>query len=427
MIAVGDVISERIFWIDRDLLKQYADASGDQNPIHQDEEFAKSVGLPDVIAHGMLTMALAGTFISDWAGGPAAVKEFSARFTKPVVVPAGKKVDLTISATVSEVDGANIRLTINATSDGVKGIRNDKGAGRKVMTAPDAIWKLGQERQAARAEKDFALADRLRDEIADAGWDVIDVAGAFELHKRIKYILAETLQAMKPVLNECEIAIAMIVSGFQEDASETVKSIRAHCETPIVLLCLDEVGVLEDLVDETTFVIKVAEECGWGRAANALLQNVNSEYLVLMDPSTRFTADAISPVLTELRKRDYSAVGWRGGLINLQDDWRSVDDKGVGEVDVLFSYFLGLDRQAALEVGGFSTRAIYYRNADIEFSLKLRQTSGHLLQMDLPLTQDRHHGYHDVDVSFRELQSKKNYDRILDRFRGKNAILSPRR
>lgn len=120
MINVGDAIAERIFWIDRDLLKKYADASGDQNPIHQDEAFARSVGLPDVIAHGMLTMALAGKFISDWAGGPAAVKEFSARFVKPVIVPAGKKVDLTISATVAEVDGAHIRLNINATSDGVK-------------------------------------------------------------------------------------------------------------------------------------------------------------------------------------------------------------------------------------------------------------------------------------------------------------------
>lgn len=120
MINAGDVIADRVFWIDRDLLKQYADASGDQNPIHQDEAFAKSVGLPDVIAHGMLTMALAGKFVSDWAGGPAAVKEFSARFVKPVIVPEGKKVDLTLSATVAEVEGANIRLNISATSDGVK-------------------------------------------------------------------------------------------------------------------------------------------------------------------------------------------------------------------------------------------------------------------------------------------------------------------
>jgi hypothetical protein len=146
-----------------------------------------------------------------------------------------------------------------------------------------------------------------------------------------------------------------------------------------------------------------------------------------MDPSTRFTGDAISPVLIELKKREYVAVGWRGGLVNLEDEWRSIEDKGPGEVDVLFSYFMAVHREDALSAKGFSNRAIYYRNADIEFSLNLRHAQGRLLQMDLPLEQDRHHGYHDVDPEFREVQSKKNYDRILERFRGKTAILSPRR
>jgi len=121
MIEVGTSIPEHTFYIDRALLKAYADASGDQNPIHQDETFAINVGLPNVIAHGMLTMGLVGKFASDWAGGSAQVKEFSARFTKPVIVPEGEKVDLTVSATVGEVlaDGS-LRLDLNATSAGVK-------------------------------------------------------------------------------------------------------------------------------------------------------------------------------------------------------------------------------------------------------------------------------------------------------------------
>jgi acyl dehydratase len=114
MIKVGDEIASRVFWIDRELLKKYADASGDQNPIHQDEAFAKSVGLPDVIAHGMLTMALAGKFVSEWAGGSAAVREFSARFVKPVIVPANKEVDLTVSATVAEVLGMTKALVVKS-------------------------------------------------------------------------------------------------------------------------------------------------------------------------------------------------------------------------------------------------------------------------------------------------------------------------
>ena len=120
MIEVGMTLPEKVFYIDRALLKAYADASGDQNPIHQNEEFALSVGLPNVISHGMLTMALAGKYVTEWAGGSANVREFSARFIKPVIVPAGEKVDLTVVATVTEVDGDTVKLDITATSAGVK-------------------------------------------------------------------------------------------------------------------------------------------------------------------------------------------------------------------------------------------------------------------------------------------------------------------
>jgi len=120
MIEVGADLPEKIFYLDREMLKRYADASGDQNPIHQSEEFAVSVGLPNVIAHGMLTMALVGKYVSDFAGGSAKVVEFGARFTKPVIVPAGQKVDLTVSATVAEISEGKISITLSATSAGVK-------------------------------------------------------------------------------------------------------------------------------------------------------------------------------------------------------------------------------------------------------------------------------------------------------------------
>jgi len=131
MIEVGTVLEEKVFYLDRALLKQYADASGDQNPIHQNEEFAVSVGLPNVIAHGMLTMALVGKYVSDFAGGSAHVLEYSARFTKPVIVPAGEKVDLTVSATVAEVTDGKISMNLSATSAGVKVLGMAKAVVRK--------------------------------------------------------------------------------------------------------------------------------------------------------------------------------------------------------------------------------------------------------------------------------------------------------
>ena len=145
-----------------------------------------------------------------------------------------------------------------------------------------------------------------------------------------------------------------------------------------------------------------------------------------MDPSTTFTADPIELTLDQL-STGYQAVGWKGGLVNLADDWKSTEDKGVGEVDVLFSYYLALDRKFAIAAGGANPSAKYYRNADLELSLAIRAAGGKLKQIDLPLEQGRHHGYYDTDPDYRDKNSRKNYQRILDRFRGKNEILSPRR
>ena len=295
------------------------------------------------------------------------------------------------------------------------------------MSVPDSIRQLAQERLDARAARDFAKADALRQEILQAGYEVLDVADGFDFRVKAPYITHPFPRDIRSIDTSDDVSVAMIIDGFTDDAVETVKSIKKYSSCGIVLLCIGDAGNLVEEMDDHTYLIALNPGASWGEAANALLNKINSKYLILMDPSTRLTGDAITPVVAELEKGEYAAVGWRGGLINIDDEWRSVDDKGDGEVDVLFSYFMGLNRAYVLEAGGFNARAIYYRNADIEFSLKLRHAGGRLLQMELPLEQGRHHGYHDADPEYRELQSKKNYDRILERFRGKSAILSPRR
>ncbi len=296
------------------------------------------------------------------------------------------------------------------------------------MSEPQEVHDLALARLAARAERNFALSDTLRDQIAAKGFEVVDVAGGYELRAKKRFPTYESTRDIRPINSgKYEITVAMIIDGFHEDAVDTLKSIKAHSDCAIAMLVLGDAGILADHLDARTSLVVVIENFGWGENANALLRNVTSEFVVIMDPSTRFTGDAITPVLDELKKREYVGVGWRGGLVNLEDEWRSTDDKGPGEVDVLFSYFFAMHREDALASRGFNNRAVFYRNADIEFSLALRHANGRLLQMDLPLEQDRHHGYHDSEESYRDLQSKKNYDRILERFRGKTAILSPRR
>jgi hypothetical protein len=295
------------------------------------------------------------------------------------------------------------------------------------VSAPESVIELAEARLTARANKDFALADSLRAQIFAAGYEVADVAGGFELTEKARFPIIEKLRDLKPFnLPTHELTVLLVIEGFITDGLTCINSIKANSDCNIAILSIGTAGELVDAIDQRTALVEIAAT-GWGEAVNALMKNVESKYVIVMDPSTTLTGNAITQTLNELTKNEYVAVGWKGGLVNLADDWRSTEDKGDGEVDVLFSYFMAVDRVAALEVGGFNQRAIYYRNADIEFSLKLRHGSGRLLQMQLPLEQGRHHGYHDADPEYREVQSKKNYDRILERFRGKEAILSPRR
>jgi len=119
-LFAGQLIAPKTYIINRAALVTYANASGDQNPIHQDEEVAKSVGLENVIAHGMYTMGLVGQYISEIAGSSSKVKEFSARFTKPVVVPADTDVELVVSATVTEIIDGCAKLEVTATCNDAK-------------------------------------------------------------------------------------------------------------------------------------------------------------------------------------------------------------------------------------------------------------------------------------------------------------------
>ena len=118
-VTVGMQLPAQTFSIGRADLVQYAGASGDFNPIHWNERFAQSVGLPDVIAHGMFTMAEAVRVVTDWCGDPGLVVEYSVRFTKPVVVPDG----------VDEDSGARLTVT------GKIGAVNDDGTVRVDLTA----------------------------------------------------------------------------------------------------------------------------------------------------------------------------------------------------------------------------------------------------------------------------------------------------
>ncbi|MEU6062949.1 MULTISPECIES: MaoC family dehydratase [Streptomyces] len=121
-VEVGTELPAQSFPVTRATLVRYAGASGDFNPIHWNEKFAKEVGLPDVIAHGMFTMAEAIRVVTDWAGDPGSVVEYGVRFTKPVVVPnddRGAVIEVTAKV-AAKLDDNTVRVDLTAMSDGKK-------------------------------------------------------------------------------------------------------------------------------------------------------------------------------------------------------------------------------------------------------------------------------------------------------------------
>jgi acyl dehydratase len=121
-VAVGTELPEQTSRVTRADLVRYAGASGDLNPIHWSDRVATGVGLPGVIAHGMLTMGLAARAVTDWAGDPGAVVEYQVRFSRPVVVPDDDTgAEVTVRGKVGAVlDGGRVRVDLTVTSGGEK-------------------------------------------------------------------------------------------------------------------------------------------------------------------------------------------------------------------------------------------------------------------------------------------------------------------
>ena len=303
---------------------------------------------------------------------------------------------------------------------------------------PAAVRALAERRVQARAEKDFAASDALREEIAELGWavrdtadgQVLDVAPPYRVEPNVKALLGSRGGPAEPV-RRCGVGI--LVEGWGGDLRTCVEAVLAHAPADVVVvaLCLGDAdgaaGVLHDLVLAHPGRVQehhVEQVCGWAEGRAALLALDPSEVHVLLDPSSVLTGDVLAPVLAAFDDAGVVAAGWRG--VDVDDDWLGFHDAGPGEVDALLVYLFAVRRDAALATPPHP-KARFYRNADMEWSFLLREAGGRLVVPEgtLPVRQDRHRGYHDSDPVFRDKESRKTYDRFLQRFRGREDLRLP--
>ena len=319
---------------------------------------------------------------------------------------------------------------------------------------PAAVLALARQRDQARQARDFHAADELRAQITEAGWRAIDTPDGTQLEPLPPFALVERISDLpdpKTLPQSSTCGVGLIVDGWPEDLVACVDALLEHAPGEVVIHILDcgnidDAGMrAEELAAAhpqrigVVHLVNSLDHIGWGAACAALVALEQAPSHVVMDMSSRLTGDAISPVLAAIeRSGDMApaaeninvhgavvAAGWRGVDVNLADQWRSFDPAEPGEVDALLGYFFAIRTDIAKRIPP-SPKAKFYRNADMEWSLALREVGGRLVALELPIQQARHHGYHDSDPQFRDREAKRNYDRLLQRFRGRTELLHPR-
>src|SRR5580700_10240524 len=249
--------------------------------------------------------------------------------------------------------------------------------------APARIRELAAQRLAARQARDYAAADRLRAEIAQQGWVVTDTQGGYDLVPAVPEAAYEVLPNPSAVTADLasgrsprSATIGLLVEGWPDDLRECVSALLAHAPAGVMISALD-----------------VGNRDGAGDALHELA--------------------AEHPARIEAL---HVAAGWRGA--DPDPDLQGFHDAGPGQVTALLGYLLAVRTAAAREAGGLPAGARFYRNADLEFSLRLGR-SGRLLVPDrsLPVRQARHRGYHDSDPEYRDRESRRNYRLVLELLR----------
>lgn len=298
---------------------------------------------------------------------------------------------------------------------------------------PADVEDLLSRRAAAREARDFAASDRLRDEIAAAGWLVRDTRDGQTVAPAPPYPVLRSVadlpdRSADPDTRRC--TVALLVEGWPDDVRTCVEALVEHAPPDVVVVLLengptdagDVVHALATAHPGRVEELHVEQPAGWGPARQALVRSDTAAVHVLMDVSTVLEGDALTPLLDALAVDGVAAAGWRGAAV--EDGWTSFADAGPGEVEALLGYLLAVRRAAALQVP-LPAKARFYRNADLEWSLLLRDAgAGRLVVPDaeLPVRQDRHRGYHDTDPEVRDRESKRTYDRLLQRFRGREDL-----
>lgn len=255
----------------------------------------------------------------------------------------------------------------------------------------------------------------------EGGWDVVDSGAGSEL------------QAFKAPPSEIKappraVTLLTVVHGWQLDAERWLVSAFTNTKADFEAVMVDNSrdyrieGWLAKRAAERLRVITLKPTLGFASAVNAGIESAAGEIVVLFDPGVELTGDAVSPLIAALEDLSVALAGPFG--LRGKGTLKEFEESAGPEVDAIEAYCMAFRREDALAVGGFDPKFRFYRNADIDFSFRLRDRGGRAMVVpNLPVTRHEHRLWEAEEPQERERLSRRNFYRFLDRWRDREDLL----
>ncbi|HEV8546691.1 MAG TPA: glycosyltransferase [Candidatus Limnocylindrales bacterium] len=306
---------------------------------------------------------------------------------------------------------------------------------------PDEILTAAHDRARARAERNWAEADRLRAEIEAAGWRIVDRGTDFALSPAAPPTVEEAgavrygASADVPSrLDEPETGTATVIllaTDWPGDVDRALAGLRAEAPEGLNVVVVGDApspeqdAALNDLPAEIE-VVRTSARLGQAAAINAGIRRSTAPVVILLDTSVEPTGDIVTPLVGAL---DDPSVAVAGGWGIVSNDLRKFRDAPPGDVDAIEGYAMAFRRADAVARGTLDERFRFYRNLDIWWSLVLRdegedQPPRRAVAVELPATRHEHRGWTSLPDEERDRLSKRNFYRVLDRFGSRRDLLS---
>ncbi|MFM7718199.1 MAG: glycosyltransferase [Actinomycetota bacterium] len=272
----------------------------------------------------------------------------------------------------------------------------------------------------APRERNFLMADVLRDELAALGYRVVDRPDGSD----VEPLPAPTRVAPRDVHSVLEmppdvpVTVQWIVQeGWPEDVARGIASFRRHAGAlEVQHVVVDTTGCDRSVFPDDVEVVSLDRELGWGGDRSIALRRSRGVVVIVADGSIEATGDVVGPLVEALAD---PTVGIAGPFGISTDDLREFHEDPGPEVDAIEGYLFAVRREALIACGGFDPGFRFYRIADIDLSFRVRDLRLRALVVPVPVERHEHRLWNATPADDREKVSKRNFNRFLGRFRGR--------